>query len=215
MDSGSTGGGFDAPDSSPPTGLSGGGEDPYAPLPLLPPRRGDATPIEPTPGPGVVTGSTLPDPGLALPQAEIRDPYAVAAAPGFVALPPGDPAMQYDYAFGYVSSGDWAAAGEAMRQFVAANPNNGLASNATYWLGESYFAQGRYEEAAAAFSEGYSRFPESTKAVDSLLKLGLSLSLLRHDRQACEVFVRLRAEYPSAAPAVLRRADEERARLMC
>lgn len=50
-----------------------------------------------------------------------------------------------------------------LRQF----PNDGLAGNAQYWLGETYYVRQDYQNAAIAFGEGFQRYPKSAKAPDN------------------------------------------------
>jgi tol-pal system protein YbgF len=69
---------------------------------------------------------------------------------------------------------DYPAAEVALKAFVEQHPNDPMAGNAQYWLGETFYTRGRYAEAATAFAEGYKRWPKSSKAADELLKLGMS-----------------------------------------
>ena len=48
--------------------------------------------------------------------------------------------------------------------FLEKHPQDDLASNAQYWLGETYYVRKNYQDAAFAFAEGYQRYPESRKA---------------------------------------------------
>ena len=38
-----------------------------------------------------------------------------------------------------------------------------MAGNAQYWLGETYYARGKYMEAASTFAEGYKRIRKARK----------------------------------------------------
>ena len=60
-----------------------------------------------------------------------------------------------------------------------------LAGSAQYWLGETFYAQGNFREAAQNFLHGYKNYPKSRRAPDSLLKLGISLNKLGQTQQAC------------------------------
>jgi len=64
----------------------------------------------------------------------------------------------------------------AMRKFrelIATNANHPLADNCQYWIGESYFAMGRYYEAVAEFQKVYA-FGKSNKTNDAQLMIGLA-----------------------------------------
>ncbi len=72
-----------------------------------------------------------------------------------------------------------------------------------------------YATAARTFAEGFQRYPDSNKAPDNLLKLGLSLSALDRRDDACITLAKLETEYPQVPANIKRRADQERARLRC
>ena len=94
-------------------------------------------------------------------------------------------------------------------------PNDKLAGNAQYWLGEVYYTQQDYKSAAIAFAEGYSKYKDSPEAPDNLLKLGLSMKGLKKQEEACTAFMNLPKEFPSASEALKSRAKDEASRLGC
>jgi tol-pal system protein YbgF len=130
-------------------------------------------------------------------------------------LPTGSAQDQYDYAFGLLRAADYANAEVALGTFIKNHPDNSLTSNAHYWLGETYYVRGKYGDAAAAFAEGYQKFPKSSKAADNLLKLGMSLGQLNQKKEACLSFAELGNKFPDASATIKRRADQERGRLNC
>ncbi len=121
----------------------------------------------------------------------------------------------YDRAYNQVLSGDYALAIQSFQQFLADYPDDPLASNAQYWMGESYYSSGQYREAADAFLKTYTDYPDTTKAPDSLLKLGLSLGGLGQRDAACATYSELLAKYPDGTPAVLNRARAEQKSAGC
>ena len=102
-----------------------------------------------------------------------------------------------------------------MRSFVQRNPKSPLASNAQFWLGETYWVRNDFQNAASAYAEGYKNYPKGNKAPDTLLKLGMSLSALKKDQDACAVYDRLHKEFPQASDIVRRRLVEERKKSHC
>lgn len=142
-------------------------------------------------------------------------PPAAEPAPVLVPLPPGSPKEQYDYAFDLLIRAQYAQAEGALRSFIAAYPNDGLTPNAQYWLGESFFARQNYKDAAEQFLIGYQKYPQSLKAPDNLLKLGLSLQNLSKKPEACAAYGRFSKEYPTASVTLKRRVAEEQQRLNC
>jgi tol-pal system protein YbgF len=145
------------------------------------------------------------------PPAQPAQQQATAAAK----LPTGSAQEQYDYAFGLLRAADYANAEVALGTFIKNHPENSLTSNAHYWLGETYYVRGKYGDAAAAFAEGYQKFPRSSKAADNLLKLGMSLGQLNQKKEACLSFAELGNKFPDASATIKRRADQERGRLNC
>lgn len=119
------------------------------------------------------------------------------------ALPNGTPREQYMHAFGLLRQGKYDMASSSLRQFLEAHGDDKLASNARYWLGETYYVRGSFVEAAETFLEGYQADPQGPKAPDALLKLGMSLSSLDKKNEACAAFQKLRQDYPDA-PAGLK-----------
>ena len=101
------------------------------------------------------------------------------------------------------------------RAFVEAHPANDLAGNAQYWLAETYYVRNDYETAAREFLEGYQRYPESPKAPDFLLKLGVTLSAMGQRAEACSTLEELSAKFPLVRDDTRRRSAEERAVLGC
>lgn len=126
-----------------------------------------------------------------------------------------NPTYVYDTAFSLLQQGDYNAAEQSLRQFISAYPDHALTANAQYWLGETYYVRNDFEAAAKAFATGYQTYPQSAKAPDSLLKLALSLSNLNKNDEACVTFAQLQSQYPKATSSILKKAQEEAARLSC
>jgi tol-pal system protein YbgF len=156
--------------------------------------------------------NTLTPPGTAPPRPPGTD---MANAPLPRAAAGGSVNEQFNRAFGLVKQADYANAETALRDFIEAHPNDPLAGNAQYWLGQTYYARNRYQDAASAFAEGYRRYPKSAKAAEDLLYLGMSLGKADQKKNACLAFGQLDAAFPNAAPAVKERARAEKKRLAC
>jgi len=185
------------PGASPP-GLGG---------PLVPP----GALFPPQSGPGPVAG-TLTPPGVPAVPPELA---AAAAPPSARPLPSGSTSEQYNHAFGLLKQADYPAAEAALKAFVEQHPNDPMAGNAQYWLGETFYTRGRYAEAATAFAEGYKRYPKSSKAADELLKLGMSLGRANQKQNACVVLAQLDHDFPAPGAAIKERATTEKKRLGC
>lgn len=127
----------------------------------------------------------------------------------------GNPKQLYETAYGYLLSQDYPSAEQGFTDFLTQYPNDALAGNAQYWLGETYFVRGNFKSAASAFLKGYQTYSRSPKAPDSLLKLAMSLDRLGQRDAACSSFGELQTRFPQAPAAVKNRALSERQRLGC
>lgn len=173
---------------------------------------------------------TQPQAGNA-PAALITDPNAPAPAnsptqqqlgtlteaPGGASIPPSgnDAASLYENAFSQLKSGNFGVAQRDFDGFLKTYPEHPLAANATYWLGETYYAQSKYDLASRVFAESYKKFPKGPKAADSLLKLGMSLGGAGKTKEACVSFKQLKKEFSATQSTAVRRADQEMSRLGC
>jgi len=177
----------------------------------------------PTGGGAARTLGTVPAEDLAALQAtrvESASPTAVGSAAesqsaAAYALPGGTAEEQYQSAFGLLSQANYGEAELALRAFVEQYPQDPLAGNAKYWLGETYYVRQDFQSAAITFAEAYQQFPDNSKAPDNLLKLGMSLSALGSKTDACGTFAELLKRYPNAAVTIHKRARQERQRLGC
>jgi tol-pal system protein YbgF len=191
------------PVGPPPPYSSDGGT--LTPPPLPPPDAFARTPPDTPPEPTRLTPSRT---NVAAASGNLRPP----AAGG---LPGGSAFDQYNAAFGLVRKANYPAAEEALRNFVAEHPNHSLAGNAQYWLGEVYLKRGRNAEAAAAFAEGYKRYPKGAKAPEQLLGLATALSRENQKQNACVALSQLDHDFPHPGSAVKERSMAEKKRLGC
>jgi tol-pal system protein YbgF len=169
-----------------------------------PPNGAGANPAEPASRSGV------------LGQLPASSGEQTAAAPATAAnLPAGNSQDQYNYAFGLLRQADYPGAEQALRAFIQRYPNDPLAGNAQYWLGETYYVRKDYNNAASVFAEGYQKYPKGGKAADNLLKLGMALGQLGQKADACRAFSRLDRDFPSAPGNVKERAGDEKKHLGC
>jgi tol-pal system protein YbgF len=125
------------------------------------------------------------------------------------------PADVYDNAFADVRAARYLEAEAKLTDFMTKYPAHPLAANAQYWLGETYYAREKFADAARTFAQGYQNYPKSSKAADSLMKLGLSLDKLGKKQDACLTFSQLAKEYPGERTPAARRAAQEAKRLGC
>lgn len=121
----------------------------------------------------------------------------------------------YENAFSQLKNNNYDQAQGGFQEFMDKYPDHVLAGNAKYWLGETYYVRGKYDESARIFAEGYQKYPKSAKSADNLLKLGLSLDALGKKADACIALKQLGKENINGAAPVMRRAEQEMTRLQC
>src|SRR3954454_15996150 len=210
--------------------------------PGAPRQLGAAMPSAPLPGPAAAPPSTghMPPPGVAgagptigqiiedddAPPA-VGAPLDLAAAargapaapsaprPSVAATGTGDARADYDAAYAYILQKQYEQAEMSLRQFLQSHPRDGLAPDATYWLGERYLARHRPREAAEQFLKVSTEYARSKKAPDAMLKLGVALNALGARDQACATFAELGRKFPRATPNVRQGVERERARARC
>ncbi len=130
-------------------------------------------------------------------------------------LPTDNAAALYDAAFQALREQKYERAEGGFKAFMQRFPDNELAGNAQYWLGETFYVRGNYDEAAKVFAQAFQKYPKSTKAPDNLLKLGLSLSQTGKKQDACVTLQQMNKRFPSAAAVIKQRADEEMKKMNC
>jgi len=112
------------------------------------------------------------------------------------AEPPGYSAT-YDDGLRRFYARDYQGAIEVFEKLLTAYPGFKLASNCQYWVGESFYGLGAYEDAAQAFSKVL-RYPKSPKIDDALLMLGQCYLRLDQTDNARQFLSRLIDEFPDS-----------------
>ncbi len=110
-----------------------------------------------------------------------------------------------DYIFneGYteLSKGNYSGSREQFKLFLAKYPNSSKASDATYWIAESYYRQGEFEEAILEYQKFIDSYPKDERVPLSYLKQGLSLIEIGREEEAKLFFQTLIDKYPQSEEA--------------
>jgi tol-pal system protein YbgF len=194
-------------------------------------RRGDASPAfapapngaHPTisaqnpPAAGGFGSTTVTQGSGADPIGRVIGSNAPQPASASTSLPPsvdrGNPRELYETAYGYLLQQDYGAAEAAFDEFLRRFPQDRLAADAQYWLGETLYFQRRYKPAGQAFLAVIEKHKTSSKVPNSLLKLAQSLDQL--GQKDCGIFSELEGRYPNAPADVRVKARSLKQRQGC
>lgn len=154
----------------------------------------------------------------ALEQAQSRaafaPPPAAPAQGGFASTPPpstppaaarpsGTDQQNYQAAFEMIQARRYPEAGRAFQEFLSAFPASPLADNAQYWLAETHYVQGQFQEALAAFQKVVDDYPQSAKLPDALLKIAYCQDELDNRSAARTTLQQVMRQFPDTTAARL------------
>ncbi len=176
--------------------------EPGAPLDLSNSRSRIAGPPPTTPTPPMASGS-VPSSGIATPGGTV------------IAPAPNSAKEEFDIALGYFKQRAYENAEKGFAGFLEKNPKNKLASDAIYYLGESFYQRGRQPEAAEQYLKISTKYASSPRAPEALLRLGQSLNALGAKDQACATYGEIARKYPNAPATVKTGAEREAKRAQC
>jgi tol-pal system protein YbgF len=125
------------------------------------------------------------------------------AAATKAATPPGDPTQMYQAAYLDYTKGNYDMAIQGFREFLKAFPDAEFSGNAQYWVGESLYSLGKYEDALAEFDKVVASYPASNKVPGAMLKEGFCYDALKRPKEAKEAYQSLMKKYPDSEAAKL------------
>ena len=82
-------------------------------------------------------------------------------------------------------------------------PRSELADNAQFYIGQTYFADGRFEDAAVAFDHVLANYPEGDAVPEASYKLGEVFNRLGEADRATAAFAFVVENYPGTTMAIL------------
>ena len=109
----------------------------------------------------------------------------------------------YDRAFQALRETRYPEAAEAFSGFLQEYPDSPYASNALYWLAETYYVTRDFETAMEYFNELLDKYPDSGKQGDALLKIGFSNYELTNWSAARAALEQVRSQHPGTTLARL------------
>ena len=164
------------------------------------------------------TGGAAPlDAGTGQGAAPVKAPEDTGQAPAPTLVASGNRSKieaEYQAAYDLLSPQNrrYDDAAKAFAKFVKKYPQDPLAPNAQYWLGEANYVSQKNAEALKAFELVVSRYPDSTKAPGALFKIGRLQQAAGKKSAARASFERVLKDYPDSPAAGLARQRLEQLR---
>ncbi|MBF0357485.1 MAG: tol-pal system protein YbgF [Magnetococcales bacterium] len=164
-----------------------------------------STPVTSTPQTQLAVATTAkqqqqPTPVVSSPIPELK------TTPAEVTIKDTTPASSretYDSAYQKLLARHFPESLQEFNQFLTWFPNDNLADNAQYWIGELHYVQKQFPEALQAFNNVLVRWPNSTKVPPCLLKIGFSFYELGDMENARISLTRLVNDYPTSTAVPL------------
>ena len=124
-------------------------------------------------------------------------------APAVPAGPGVSPQRMFDTAWADYTTGQWALAIQGFEAYIETFPRSELADNAQFYIGQTYFADGRFEDAVIAFDQVRVNYPEGDAVPEASYKLGEALNRLGEADRAMAAFAVVVENYPGSTMAIL------------
>lgn len=111
--------------------------------------------------------------------------------------------FEYQKAFDLIKVGEYLAAEESLSIFIDLYSDTGFIDDAIYWLGESFYAQKKYNKALKEFQKITKEYPNSEKLVEAILKTGFTQFELGDIEKSIKTLNQLIKSYPDSSSSRL------------
>ncbi|MEI6703488.1 MAG: tol-pal system protein YbgF [Deltaproteobacteria bacterium] len=102
-------------------------------------------------------------------------------------------------------SGDMPSARDQFTRFLGQNPQNDLAANTHYWIGETYYAEKNYESAILSYQEVIKKYLGTEKVSAAMLKQAMAFRDLTDIKSTKFVLKKLLEGFPKSEEAKIAR----------
>jgi len=116
-----------------------------------------------------------------------------------------DPETLYRTSYNDYLRGNYDLAILGFRQYLESFGGTDLADNASYWIGESYYRQKRFQDAIREFDAVVSQYPNSDKVASALLRKGYAYLELGEQSKGVVQLQNVIRRYPKSDEANLAR----------
>ncbi len=107
----------------------------------------------------------------------------------------------FDIGYQHFTNGPYAQARQNFRAFLREDPKAKQAPDATFWIADSYYKEGLYEESILEYQRLIDVYPRDPRVPLAYLKQGMGLMKLNKDEEAKLFFQTLIDKYPGSPEA--------------
>ncbi len=126
----------------------------------------------------------------------------VPARPAEPAASPLNPAAEYEAALALIQKdGEFAGGRKGLQAFLKKHPGHELAVNASYWVGEAYYGEKKFENAILQFQDVLQNHPQHSKAAAAQLKQAMAFEALGDRETATVLLKKVVKNYPATPEA--------------
>lgn len=111
------------------------------------------------------------------------------------------PDALYQKALDTFRAGEPAKSREMFNRFLELYPQHDLAANAHYWLGETFYAEKKFDQAILEFQQLIKDYPKKEKVPAAMLKQAMAFRELGDAKSSRYVLKKLMEQYPSTEEA--------------
>jgi len=105
------------------------------------------------------------------------------------------PEEQLQFALNQMMKKNYEKSKKILEEFIVNFSDNHLSGSAHFWLGEIYFFEKNYRQAALVFGAGVQKFPKSKRAPEMYYQLAKSLKEMGKSPEACKTLTLLEEKY--------------------
>lgn len=126
-----------------------------------------------------------------------------APAPAAPVVAGSSPQRLYNTAWADYASGQWALAVTGFEAYISTFPRSEMTDDAAFYIGETYFLQGGFQDAVEAYEQVVLNYPNGDKVPEAAYKRGLAFDRLGEPERARESFELVVMNYPDSRMAAL------------
>jgi tol-pal system protein YbgF len=154
-------------------------------------------------GGAVVPSSPATTPSQPAPVQPVAPSAPVSGTPAPAPVDSAAADAAYRDAFNLLKEGRYDVAIKQFTAFLASYPGSAYADNAQYWLGEANYVTRNFQQAITEFNKVVTKYPQSQKLADALLKIGYCHYELNEMDKARMVLSRVVREHANTTAARL------------